>query len=70
MPLLWSEIPDKLQQARPREEVSGPARSSNPHTVDAGEPERGAERRLQITLANLEAAKKALPGKNPVNANQ
>ena len=51
VPLLWSQIPNELQQARAREEMPGPARPCHPHTLDAGEPERGAERRLQITPA-------------------
>ena len=81
VPLLWSQIPNELQQARAREEMPGPARPCHPHTLDAGEPERGAERRLQITPAGnnnnnnqcsskpspTTQPKKALPGKNPVN---
>ena len=32
--------------------MSGPARSRNPHPFDTGEPERGAERGVQITQNN------------------
>ena len=65
LPLLWPQIPDKLQQARAREEVPGPARSSHPHPLDAGEPQRGAERGVQITPGNNQCSSQPSPTSQP-----
>ena len=46
--LLWSTFPNKLQQTRPREEMSGPSRPGCLATRHSRQSQRGAQCGLQI----------------------